>query len=102
MQGDGVVKLDMQFLADVYVECESCHGKRYNRETLEVRYRGRNISEVLELTVSEAKELFTKHPSVINKLETLDAVGLGYLKLGQAANTLSGGRSSTIKTFFGT
>ena len=96
-KGDGVVKLDMQFLADVYVECESCHGKRYNRETLEVRYRGRNISEVLELTVSEAKELFTKHPSVINKLETLDAVGLGYLKLGQAANTLSGGEAQRLK-----
>ena len=96
-KGDGVVKLDMQFLADVYVECESCHGKRYNRETLEVRYRGRNISEVLELTVTEAKELFLKHPAVINKLETLDAVGLGYLKLGQAANTLSGGEAQRLK-----
>ena len=96
-KGDGVVKLDMQFLADVYVECESCHGKRYNRETLEVRYRGRNISEVLELTVSEAKELFVKHPTVINKLETLDAVGLGYLKLGQAANSLSGGEAQRLK-----
>jgi len=96
-KGDGVVKLDMQFLADVYVECESCHGKRYNRETLEVRYRGRNISEVLELTVSEAKDLFCKHPAVINKLETLDAVGLGYLKLGQAANTLSGGEAQRLK-----
>jgi len=96
-KGDGLVKLDMQFLADVYVECESCHGKRYNRETLEVRYRGRNISEVLELTVSEAKELFAKHPPVINKLETLDAVGLGYLKLGQAANTLSGGEAQRLK-----
>jgi excinuclease ABC subunit A len=87
----------MQFLADVYVECESCHGKRYNRETLEVRYRGRNVSEVLELTVSEAKELFSKHPNIINKLETLDAVGLGYLKLGQAANTLSGGEAQRLK-----
>lgn len=96
-KGDGVVKLDMQFLADVYVECESCHGKRYNRETLEVRYRGRNISEVLELTVTEAKELFVKHPAVVNKLETLDAVGLGYLKLGQAANTLSGGEAQRLK-----
>jgi len=96
-KGDGVVKLDMQFLADVYVECESCHGKRYNRETLEVRFRGRNISEVLELTVSEAKELFAKHPSVANKLDTLDAVGLGYLKLGQAANTLSGGEAQRLK-----
>jgi excinuclease ABC subunit A len=96
-KGDGVVKLDMQFLADVYVECESCQGKRYNRETLEVRFRGRNISEVLELTVSEAKELFAKHPSVANKLDTLDAVGLGYLKLGQAANTLSGGEAQRLK-----
>jgi excinuclease ABC subunit A len=96
-KGDGVVKLDMQFLADVYVDCESCHGKRYNRETLEVRYRGRNISEVLDLTVSEAKNLFVKHPTVINKLETLDAVGLGYLKLGQAANTLSGGEAQRLK-----
>ncbi|MDA0906416.1 MAG: excinuclease ABC subunit UvrA, partial [Verrucomicrobia bacterium] len=96
-KGDGVVKLDMQFLADVYVECESCHGKRYNRETLEVRYRGRNISEVLELTVAEAKQIFVKHPSIINKLETLDAVGLGYLKLGQAANTLSGGEAQRLK-----
>ena len=96
-KGDGVVKLDMQFLADVYVECESCHGKRYNRETLEVRYRGRNISEVLELTVTEAKQIFEKHPSIINKLETLDAVGLGYLKLGQAANSLSGGEAQRLK-----
>jgi len=96
-KGDGVVKLDMQFLADVYVECESCQGKRYNRETLEVRYRGRSISEVLDLTVAEAKEIFAKHPPVFNKLETLDAVGLGYLKLGQAANTLSGGEAQRLK-----
>ena len=96
-KGDGLVKLDMQFLADVYVECESCHGQRYNRETLEVRYRGRNISEVLELTVAESKTIFAKHPSILNKLETLDAVGLGYLKLGQAANTLSGGEAQRLK-----
>ena len=96
-KGDGVVKLDMQFLADVYVECESCQGKRYNRETLEVRYRGRNISEVLDLTVLEATDLFIKHPPVLNRLETLDAVGLGYLKLGQAANTLSGGEAQRLK-----
>ncbi len=96
-KGDGVVKLDMQFLADVYVACESCNGKRYNRETLEVRYRGKNISEVLDLTVVEAKELFNKHPAVINKLETLDAVGLGYIKLGQSATTLSGGEAQRLK-----
>jgi excinuclease ABC subunit A len=96
-KGDGMVKLDMQFLADVFVECESCQGKRYNRETLEVRYRGRNIAEILAMSVSEAKEVFSKHPAVLAKLETLEAVGLGYLKLGQPANTLSGGESQRIK-----
>ncbi len=96
-KGDGLVRLDMQFLAYVYVECESCHGRRYNRETLEVRYRGRNISEVLELTVSEAKDLFVKHPAIVNKLDTLDAVGLGYINLGQSANTLSGGEAQRLK-----
>jgi excinuclease ABC subunit A len=96
-KGDGMVKLDMQFLADVFVECESCKGMRYNRETLEVRYRGHNIAETLEMSVSEAKELFVKHPAILAKLETLDAVGLGYLKLGQPSNTLSGGESQRIK-----
>ena len=92
-----MVKLDMQFLADVFVECESCQGMRYNRETLEVRYRGRNIDEILEMSVSEAKDLFVKHPAILAKLETLDAVGLGYLKLGQPANTLSDGESQRLK-----
>ena len=92
-----MVKLDMQFLADVFVECESCKGMRYNRETLEVRYRGHNIAETLDMSVSEAKELFVKHPAILAKLETLDAVGLGYLKLGQPSNTLSGGESQRIK-----
>ena len=96
-KGDGMVKLDMQFLADVFVECESCKGNRYNRETLEVRFRGRNIAEVLDMSVSEAKDLFAKHPAILAKLETLDAVGLGYLKLGQPANTLSGGESQRLK-----
>lgn len=96
-KGDGMVKLDMQFLADVFVECESCKGRRYNRETLEVRFRGRNIAEVLEMTVSEAIEVFGKHPSILSKLETLEAVGLGYLQLGQAANTLSGGEAQRLK-----
>jgi excinuclease ABC subunit A len=96
-KGDGMVKLDMQFLADVFVECESCQGMRYNRETLEVRYRGRNIAEILAMSVSEAKEVFSKHLAVLAKLETLEAVGLGYLKLGQPANTLSGGESQRIK-----
>ena len=83
-----MVKLDMQFLADVYIPCESCHGMRYNRETLEVRFRGRNIAEVLDMSVEEAKEVFAKQPPMLGKLETLDAVGLGYLKLGQPSNTL--------------
>ncbi len=96
-KGDGMVKLDMQFLADVFVECESCRGLRYNRETLEVRYRGRNIAEILESSVSEAREIFIKHPAILGKLETLDAVGLGYLKLGQPANTLSGGEAQRLK-----
>ena len=92
-----MVKLDMQFLADVYIPCESCQGMRYNRETLEVRFRGRNIAEVLDMTVEEAKELFAKQPSILAKLETLDAVGLGYLKLGQSSNTLSGGEAQRLK-----
>ena len=92
-----MVKLDMQFLADVFVECESCKGKRYNRETLEVRFRGYNIADILNMSISEAKELFIKHPSVLAKLDTLEAVGLGYLKLGQAANTLSGGEAQRLK-----
>ncbi len=96
-KGDGMVKLDMQFLADVFVECESCKGKRYNRETLEVRFRGRNIAEVLETSVSEAIDVFGKQPSILAKLETLEAVGLGYLHLGQASNTLSGGEAQRLK-----
>ena len=96
-KGDGSVKLDMQFLADVFVECESCRGKRYNRETLEVRFRGYNVAEVLDMTVSEAKDLFAKQPAIASKLETLDAVGLGYLCLGQPANTLSGGEAQRLK-----
>ncbi|MEJ6524755.1 MAG: excinuclease ABC subunit UvrA, partial [Opitutales bacterium] len=96
-KGDGMVKLDMQFLADVFVECESCKGQRYNRETLEVRFRGYNIADILSMTIAEARELFVKHPSILGKLDTLDAVGLGYLKLGQAANTLSGGEAQRLK-----
>ena len=96
-KGDGMVKLDMQFLADVYIPCESCHGMRYNRETLEVRFRGRNIAEVLNMSVEEAKEVFAKQPPILGKLETLDAVGLGYLKLGQPSNTLSGGEAQRLK-----
>ena len=96
-KGDGMVKLDMQFLADVYIPCESCNGMRYNRETLEVRFRGRNIAEVLNMSVEEAKEVFAKQPPILGKLETLDAVGLGYLKLGQPSNSLSGGEAQRLK-----
>ena len=96
-QGDGVIKLDMMFMSDAYTECPSCGGRRYNRETLEVRYAGRNIAEVLAMTVSEARGLFRHVPRVMEKLDTLHAVGLGYVQLGQAANTLSGGEAQRIK-----
>ena len=92
-----MVKLDMQFLADVFVECESCKGQRYNRETLEVRFKGYNIADILAMTISDARELFLKNPSVLAKLDTLEAVGLGYLKLGQPSNTLSGGEAQRLK-----
>lgn len=96
-QGDGQIKLDMQFLGDVFVECPSCHGKRYNRETLEVRFKGYNIADVLDMTVDDARNLFRHQPPMLSKLETLSAVGLGYLTLGQSANTLSGGEAQRIK-----
>ena len=96
-QGDGVIKVDMMFMSDAYTECPSCGGRRYNRETLEVRYAGRNIAEVLAMTVSEARGLFRHVPRIMEKLDTLHAVGLGYLQLGQAANTLSGGEAQRIK-----
>ncbi len=96
-QGDGVIRLDMHFLDDVYVECPSCQGERYNRETLEVRFKGLNIAELLRLTVDEASQVFEHQPKIAAKLRTLQAVGLGYLHLGQSANTLSGGESQRIK-----
>lgn len=96
-QGDGAIKLDMKFLADVYTECPSCEGKRYNRETLEVRFKGYNIAEALALTVDEAAVLFKNIPRIAARLNTLQAVGLGYLQLGQAANTLSGGEAQRLK-----
>jgi excinuclease ABC subunit A len=96
-QGDGQIKLDMQFLSDVYAECPSCQGARYNRETLEVRFRGLNIAEILDLTVDQAAEVFSRHPKMQPRLETLQAVGLGYVRLGQAANTLSGGEAQRLK-----
>jgi excinuclease ABC subunit A len=96
-QGDGVIKVEMHFLPDVYVACDVCHGKRYNRETLEVRYKGRNIQEVLELTVAEAFDFFSAVPTLARKLQTLIDVGLGYARLGQSATTLSGGEAQRVK-----
>jgi excinuclease ABC subunit A len=96
-QGDGVLKVEMHFLPDVYVPCDVCHGKRYNRETLEVQYKGKNISEVLELTVEAAHEFFKAVPVVARKLRTLLDVGLGYIRLGQSATTLSGGEAQRVK-----
>ena len=96
-QGDGVIKIEMHFLPDVYVECETCRGRRYNRETLEVRFRGKSIADVLDLTVEEGVELFRAVPAVYNKLETLRRVGLGYIRIGQQATTLSGGEAQRVK-----
>lgn len=96
-QGDGVIKVEMHFLPDVYVPCDVCHGKRYNRETLEIRYRGLNICEVLELTVEQALEYFSAVPAIQRRLQTLFDVGLGYVRLGQSATTLSGGEAQRIK-----
>ncbi len=96
-RGDGQIKIEMHFLPDVYVPCEQCHGKRYNRETLEVRFKGRNIADVLEMPVEEALRFFEHIPKVRRRLETLDAVGLGYLRLGQPATTLSGGEAQRVK-----
>ncbi|HID35406.1 MAG TPA: excinuclease ABC subunit UvrA [Anaerolineae bacterium] len=96
-RGDGIIRIEMQFLPDVYVPCEVCHGKRYNRETLEIRYKGKNISEVLEMTVDEALAFFQNITSIRNKLETLSRVGLGYIRLGQPATTLSGGEAQRVK-----
>ena len=95
--GDGIIKIEMHFLADVYVPCEVCHGKRYNRETLEVKYKGKNIYEVLDMTVEEAVKFFENVPSIRRKLETLNDVGLSYIKLGQPSTTLSGGEAQRIK-----
>lgn len=96
-QGDGVIKVEMHFLPDVYVPCDVCHGKRYNRETLEVQYKGKNITEVLEMTVENALEFFSAVPTVARKLQTLMDVGLGYIRLGQSATTLSGGEAQRVK-----
>jgi excinuclease ABC subunit A len=96
-EGDGIIKIEMNFLSDVYVPCEVCHGARYNRETLEVLYKGKSISDVLNMTVEEATEFFKNHPKIHRKLETLNDVGLGYITLGQSATTLSGGEAQRVK-----
>ncbi len=96
-QGDGVLKVEMHFLPDVYVPCDVCHGQRYNRETLEIRYKGKNIHEVLEMTIEDAREFFANVPVVAKKLETLVDVGLSYIRLGQNATTLSGGEAQRVK-----
>ncbi len=96
-EGDGIIKIEMHFLPDVFVPCEVCKGHRYNRETLEVKYKGKNIYEVLEMTVSEGVEFFANIPKIFNKLKTLEEVGLGYIKIGQSSTTLSGGEAQRIK-----
>lgn len=96
-EGDGMIKVAMHFLPDMYVPCDACHGKRYNRETLEVNYKGKNISDVLQMTVEDAAEFFSAIPAIHRKLETLIHVGLGYIRLGQAATTLSGGEAQRVK-----
>lgn len=96
-QGDGIVKIEMHFLADIYVPCDVCKGARYNRETLEVKYKGKNIYDVLEMTVEEGLEFFSSIPKIKRKLQTLYDVGLGYVKIGQPATTLSGGEAQRVK-----
>jgi excinuclease ABC subunit A len=96
-QGDGVIKVEMHFLPDIYVACDVCKGKRYNRETLDVRYKGRNINEVLEMTVEEALPFFEAVPVLARKLQTITDVGLSYIRLGQSATTLSGGEAQRVK-----
>ena len=96
-QGDGVIKIEMHFLPDVYVECDVCHGKRYNREALEILYKGKTISDVLEMTIDEATDFFENIPAIYRKLKTIQEVGLGYIKLGQPATTFSGGEAQRIK-----
>ena len=96
-QGDGLIKVEMHFLADVYVTCDVCHGSRYNDQTLEVKYKDKNISDVLSMTVEDALSFFDQIPAIKNKLKTLNDVGLGYITLGQSATTLSGGEAQRIK-----
>jgi excinuclease ABC subunit A len=96
-QGDGVLKVEMHFLPDIYVPCDVCHGHRYNRETLEIQYKGKNIREILRMNVEQAREFFSAVPVVARKLQTLLDVGLGYITLGQSATTLSGGEAQRVK-----
>ncbi|HEX5526931.1 MAG TPA: ATP-binding cassette domain-containing protein, partial [Solirubrobacterales bacterium] len=96
-KGDGQIKIEMHFLPDVYVPCEQCHGKRYNRETLEVRFKGKSIADVLEMSVTDAVEFFENVPKIARRLRTLNDVGLGYIRLGQPATTLSGGEAQRVK-----
>lgn len=96
-RGDGIIKIEMHFLPDIYVPCEVCRGKRYNRETLEVRYKGKSIADVLDMTVEEALEFFAPLPRLAKKLQTLYDVGLGYVRLGQPSTTLSGGEAQRVK-----
>ncbi|MGN6810808.1 MAG: ATP-binding cassette domain-containing protein, partial [Thermomicrobiales bacterium] len=95
--GEGIIQIEMQFLPDVYVPCEVCHGKRYNRDALEIRYKGKSIADVLEMTVEEACAFFGAIPTINNKLQTLYDVGLGYIRLGQPATQLSGGEAQRVK-----
>jgi excinuclease ABC subunit A len=96
-QGDGVIKIEMHFLPDVYVTCDVCKGKRYNRETLEVQFKGKSIADVLDMTVEEGADFFAAVPSIREALETLQRVGLGYIHIGQQATTLSGGEAQRVK-----
>ncbi len=96
-EGDGILKIEMHFLPDIFVPCEVCKGHRYNRETLEVKYKGKNIFDVLDMTVEEGAEFFENIPKIANKLRTLNDVGLGYIKIGQSSTTLSGGEAQRIK-----
>ena len=96
-QGDGIIKVEMNFLPDVYVTCDECNGKRYNKETLDITYKGKNISDILNMTVDEALEFFEAIPPLRKKLQTLADVGLAYIRLGQPATTLSGGEAQRIK-----
>ncbi|MEM9764007.1 MAG: ATP-binding cassette domain-containing protein, partial [Pseudomonadota bacterium] len=96
-QGDGVIKIEMHFLPDVYVTCETCGGKRYNRETLEIKFKGKSIADVLDMTVEDAQAFFSAVPSIREKMDALMRVGLGYIKVGQQATTLSGGEAQRVK-----